>query len=77
MFSEAIKAIASMGDLNHQPSIEYSSYTKDNADANSGDVSVALNTAIFGTSAVNSGSFYIGLDFENYSNSDKLSIYSG
>ena len=77
MFSEAVKAIGSMGDLNHQPSIEYSSYTQDNAVANSGDISVALGTAIYGTSAVSSGSFYIGLDLENYANSDKASIFSG
>ena len=77
MFSEAVKAIGSMGDLNHQPSIELSSYSQDNPVANSGDISVALGTAIYGTSAINSGSFYVGLDLENYSNSDKSSIFSG
>ena len=55
-----------MGDLNHQPSIEYLSYTQDSPVANAGDVSVALATAVYGTSAVNSDSFYIGLDLENY-----------
>ena len=77
MFSEAVKAIGSMGDLNHQPSIDLLSYSQDIATVNSGDISVALNTAIYGTSSINSGSFYVGLDLENYSNSDKSSIFSG
>ena len=77
MFSEAVKAIGSMGDLNHQPSIELTSYSQDAPAANSGDVSVAFNTAIYAVSAINSGSFYVGLDLENYANSDKAAIFSG
>ena len=37
----------------------------------SNDVTVALTAGIYEVSNVNSGSFYIGLDLENYSNSDK------
>ena len=77
MFLEAVKAIGSMSDLNHQPSIEYSSYTQDTPSANSGDINIALGTAYYGQSAVNSGSFYVGLDLENYANADKSSIFSG
>jgi hypothetical protein len=66
-----------MGDLNHQPSIEYSSYTQDIAAANAGDLSIGTGTAFYGSSTVNSGSFYVGLDLENYANSDKSSIFSG
>ena len=77
MFSEAVKAIGSMGDLNHQPSIEYSSYTQDTAPANAGDASVGFATPSYSVSNVNSGSFYVGLDLENYANSDKSSIFSG
>jgi hypothetical protein len=77
MFSEAVKAIGSMSDLNHQPSIEYSSYTQDVPAANVGDQSVGLGAAIYGSSATNSGSFFIGLDLENYANSDKSAIFSG
>jgi hypothetical protein len=66
-----------MSDLNHQPSIEYSSYTQDTPSANAGDAAVWLGTPIYGSSQVNSGSFYIGLDLENYSNSDKSAIFSG
>ena len=30
-----------------------------------------------GTSCVNSSSFYVGLDLENYANSDKSQIFAG
>jgi hypothetical protein len=77
MFSEAVKSVASMSDLNHQPSIEFNSYTQDVPVANSGDISIALATAYFASSAINSGSFYVGLDLENYANADKGAIFSG
>ena len=77
MFSECVKAIGSMSDLNHQPSIELSSYTQDNPAANAKDASVALTPAYFTVSNVNSGSFFVGLDLENYANADKGSIFSG
>ena len=37
----------------------------------------ALGTPIYGQSAVHSGSFYVGLDLENYANADKSAIFSG
>jgi hypothetical protein len=85
MFIEVCKAIASISDLNHHPSIEYVSYSQDNSLANAtstankvvGDVAIAANTAFMGTSSVNSASFYIGLDLENYTNSDKSQIFAG
>ena len=77
MFAESVKAIGSMGDLNHQPSIDLSSYSQDVAPANAKDVSVALTPAYYTTSNISSGSFYIGLDLENYSNADKAAIFSG
>jgi hypothetical protein len=68
MFSEVMKAMGSMSDLNYQPSIEKSSYeTVLN--------STASTTANNGY--VNSGSFYIGLDLENYVSSNKDSIFCG
>ena len=76
MFSEVCKAIGSMSDLNHEPSIELASYTQDVPIANAGDSNVlASNT--YQTSTVNSGSFYVGLDLENYANADKSAIFSG
>ena len=76
MFSEACKAIASISDLNHHPSIEYSSYTVDVSVANN-DAMNSLATATMNSSTVNSGSFYVGLDLENYANSDKSQIFAG
>ena len=63
MFLEAIKALAATGDLNYQPSIEYSSYTQDTPVANTGDVSVALATAVYVVSNVNLGSFFYWFRF--------------
>ena len=81
MFAEVCKAIASISDLNHHPSIELSSYSMDNSivntAANFGDVSIALGTAVLSSSLIHSGSFYVGLDLENYANSDKSQIFAG
>ena len=66
MFAEVVKAVASIGDINHQPSIDINSYTLDASTANSDTVSTN-----------NSGSFYIGLDVEQYSASDRSQIFSG
>jgi hypothetical protein len=70
MFCEVCKAIGSIADINHQPSIEKKSYT--------------LHTTLNGNTTtdpqynnVQSGSFYIGLDLENYSSASKESIFAG
>ena len=76
MFAEACKAIASISDLNHHPSIEFASYTVDISAANN-DAMNTLATATMNSSTTNSGSFYVGLDLENYANSDKLQIFAG
>jgi len=65
MFCEVLKAVGSMSDLNHQPSIEKTSYTLQGSVANDAPGSV------------NSGSFYLGLDLESYSNADKSAIFAG
>ena len=77
MFSEVCKAVASMSDLNHEPSIELASYTQDVPAINAGDANVLLTTNVYQTSNVNSGSFFVGLDLENYANADKSAIFSG
>ena len=50
MFAEVCKAIASISDLNHHPSIELTLYSTDNSIENSaanyGDVSIAFATAV-------------------------------
>ena len=61
-----------MSDLNHHPSIEKSSYSQ----AISGTY-LAENSTGGGVSNVNSGSFYVGLDLENYAGSDRTQIFTG
>jgi hypothetical protein len=67
MFSEVLKAVGSMSDLNHHPSIEKFTYTLDQSQQ-----TTATNNA-----STSSGSFYIGLDLENYANAPKDSIFAG
>ena len=76
MFAEVCKAIASISDLNHHPSIELASYSVDVAAVNN-DAMNSLGTATMNSSTVNSGSFYVALDLENYANSDKSQIFAG
>jgi hypothetical protein len=69
-FAELMKAIGSISDLNNTPSIELTAYT------------MAGSTAlVIGTDAAlaryNSGSFYIGLDLENYVGANKDAIFAG
>jgi hypothetical protein len=71
MFAECVKAIGSMSDLNYQPSIDKNSYMLQT----SGALSVPSETG--GSSGVSSGSFYIGLDLENYVSAPKDSIFAG
>lgn len=70
-FAEVLKAIGSISDLNHHPSIEKASYSLNASVANS----VALETN--GGSTSSSGSFYIGLDLENYASASKENIFAG
>ena len=71
MFCEVMKAIGTMSDLNHCPSIEKVSYSQ-----NVSNAYTAENPAS-GVSNVGSGSFYIGLDLESYAGSDKSQIFAG
>jgi hypothetical protein len=70
MFAEVLKAIGSMSDINHQPSIDKFAYNLNVSTANS--ATLELNT-----SNVNSGSFYVGLDLEQYANAPKDNIFAG
>jgi hypothetical protein len=69
IFAELLKAIGSLGDYNHQPSIDNNAFNQDYPTAN--------NDTATQTSTVNSGSFYIGLDLENYSSADRSTIFAG
>jgi hypothetical protein len=71
-FAELLKATGSISDLNHHPSIEKFSYSLVNS------VATAVNaTNMKLHSDITSGSFYIGLDLENYANASKDSIFAG
>jgi hypothetical protein len=68
-FCELLKAVGSISDINHEPSIDLTSYEHTTS---------ALNTQGSITDGdVQSGSFYIGLDLENYAETDKSTIYTG
>jgi hypothetical protein len=71
MFAEVVKAIGSMSDLNFTPSIDKASYMM----ATSVQNTVALESV--GGSNVSSGSFYIGIDLENYINAPKDNCFAG
>jgi hypothetical protein len=72
VFSELVKAISSMSDINHQPSIEKYSFSLVNSVA-----SVVNTNSMKLSSSISSGSFYIGLDLKSYSNANKESIFAG
>jgi len=72
MFAETLKAIGSISDINQQPSIEKFSYTLQN----SVNTAALLDTAT-SVSSQYSGSFYIGIDLENYANAPKDQIFTG
>lgn len=68
-FAELLKAVGSISDLNHEPSIDITSYIQAS--------SVVNTAATIAQGSVNSGSFMIGLDLESYAQSDKSTIYTG
>ena len=72
MFAEVLKAIGSISDINQQPSIEKASYTL----ITSTNTAALLDTAT-SVSTQQSGSFYIGIDLENYANAPKDQIFTG
>jgi hypothetical protein len=67
MFSEVLKAMGSMSDLNYQPSIEKYSY----------ELQVSAASDVDTQQYLGSGSFYVGIDLENYVSSPKDSIFCG
>lgn len=70
MFSEVMKAVGTISDILYVPSIEKTAYSL-----------VSSNALVLATDAnynqYSSGSFYIGLDLENYSSASKDSIFAG
>ena len=72
MLAECLKTIGSISDLNQQPSIDKFAYTLQN----SGNTAALRDTAT-SVSSQYSGSFYIGIDLENYANAPKDQIFTG
>ena len=90
MFEEVVKAVSSISDLQHEPSIEKFSYQLYNSVSVAGgannvqplgtNAAFAVSTdAVAGSTVGNasSGSFYVGLDLENYCAASKDGIFSG
>jgi hypothetical protein len=71
MFSELTKSIGSMSDLHFTPSIRKSSYLM------SASVPNTLVLEANNASPVISGSFYVGIDLENYVSAPKDTIFAG
>lgn len=81
-FSEVCKSIGSIGDMYHTSAIDIDSYTQLTPQINndlftlgSGSTAGANNTFQF--SNTSSGSFYTGIDLENYATADRTSIFAG
>jgi hypothetical protein len=68
-FQEAQKALASLSDLNYQPSVEKASFNQ-NAPVASVDSATSVSSA-------SSGCFYAGIDLESYAGASKDTIFSG
>jgi hypothetical protein len=71
MFSELCKSVGSMSDLKFNPSIRKTSYMVTTSTANT--VALEANNA----SNISSGSFYVGIDLENYMGAPKDTIFAG
>lgn len=91
MFQELCKVAGSLADLTYQPSIEkftYQYYNSTNPTITTAQT-LGTNTAYTvqvdvggvgipgSTGNANSGSFYAGVDFENYPSAEKTKIFSG
>jgi len=68
-FSETLKAIGSISDPHHAPSIDFESYNI--------DVQAATTETLNQSQSVGSPSFYVGLDLESYAGSDRSQLFAG
>ena len=76
-FAECLKAIGSMCDVYHSPSIDFTSYSTLQTTQEAAQTGNALYPYSIVSGVNQSGSFYIGLDLENYANAPKDSIFAG
>jgi hypothetical protein len=68
-FTELMKSVGSIGDISQQPSIDFNSYNQ--------NVALPNDETATGVGMASSGSFYVGLDLENYSGSDRSQLFAG
>jgi hypothetical protein len=69
-YCELIKAIGSLSDINHEPSINWYNYNAINPSANTETATLVAATTI-------SMCFALGIDLETYAGADKDRIFSG
>jgi hypothetical protein len=69
-FVEASKALTSVSDINHCPTMNMYSYNRITNVANTETAAMMSNTSI-------SGNFLLGIDVETYANANKDEIFSG
>jgi hypothetical protein len=70
-FAEVCKAIGSIGDIHYTPSIDKLTYNVATSTANAEVATTGI------VSSISSGSFYLGLDLENYAGASKDTLFSG
>jgi hypothetical protein len=70
-YAELMKALGSIADLNHEPSISYRTYATDAIPV----ACAELNTGLHATTKSNS--FIIGLDLETYATADRDKLWAG
>jgi hypothetical protein len=77
--SEVLKAVGSLSDLNHSPALNITDYTQDLPIQNNDSFTTAATagTDTYQYSNVSSGSFYTGIDLENYATADRTNIFAG
>lgn len=76
-FTEVLKAIGNMCDMYHSPSIDKNSYSQSKAVLEAAIANNTLYPHTISQGINHSGSFYVGLDLENYTNAPKDQIYAG
>lgn len=70
-YSELLKAIGSLNDVNHEPSLNWYNYASDNVPVANAEVAANMDAT------TRSCCFALGFDLESYSGADKDKIFAG
>lgn len=78
-FAEVVKATGSLSDMHHAPAIDYESYNQTVPAVNNDLFYLAADYGVntYKSSSIHSGSFYTGIDLENYATADRTNIFAG